>query len=99
MPKPKRTEPVTDPISPEPATPPEAPSRGKGRPKLANPKPTNPIILAVRAKPEYQAWFDDLTEAVGRSVGVGKVDRVFVFDRAVRDLAKAMGLPEPPERY
>ncbi len=66
---------------------------------MANPKPTNPIILAVRAKPEYQAWFDDLAEAVGRSVGVGKVDRVFVFDRAVRDLAKAMGLPAPPERY
>ena len=96
MSRPKRSKPASELIPP---VAPGNPSRGRGRPKLANPKPTNPIILAVRAKPEYQAWFDDLTRAVGLSVGVGKVDRAFVFDRAVRDLARSVGLPDPPDRF
>ena len=56
-------------------------------------------MMAVRARDDYQAWYDGLAEALRRSVGGGPLDRVAVFDRAVGDLAKTLGYPPPPDRY
>ena len=99
MAKSKRSE--TPPTPPEPASPPgtEARPKARGRPKSANPKPATPIMMAVRASGDFQAWYDGLADAIRREVGGGPIDRVGVFDRAVGDLAKSIGYPPPPDRY
>ena len=93
--------PVKPPGAPEPtaSSATDAQPKGRGRPKSASPKPVTPIMMAVRGKPDYQEWFDGLADTLRRSVGSGPIDRVGVFDRAVGDLAKALGYPPPPDRY
>ena len=95
MAKRKPNDRATEPAPPDPAATP----RGRGRPKSSNPKPVTPIILSVRGRDEYLAWYDGLADALRKSIGGGPIDRVGVFDRAVGDLARALGYPEPPDRY
>lgn len=75
------------------------PQRRRGRPKLEDPKGRNPIVMNVRGGPEHVAWLDQIQAALAVEVGVPRVDRAFVYDRAMAALAKSMGRPAPPRRF
>src|SRR3954451_13830269 len=79
--------------------PSQGPRRRRGRPKLVDPKGRNPIVMNVRGGPEHAAWLDDIQAALAVEVGVPRVDRSFVYDRAMAALAKSMGRPAPPRRF
>jgi len=79
--------------------PAEAPAKVQGRPRAATPKPALPIVLTVRGRDEYLGWLEGLADKLARSIGVAKVERTLVYDKAMADLARALGHPEPPSRY
>jgi len=75
--------------------------RPKGRPKLSTPKPTTPIFMTIRALPAWQEWFESLSEALKKEMGLGamKLDRTDTFDLVLARVAKSLGIPAPPSRY
>jgi len=90
---------------PKSKQPPEAitpePKPARGRPKSpGGPKPRTPIVVTIRAKPEWEAWLDDLCEEVSRRTGLGvKIDRTDSIDVALGVLASKLGIAAPPPRY
>ena len=82
------------------AEPTSPPSKPRGRPKSATPKKPTPIVMTIRARPEWEAWIDSACEAVKRETGLAiNVDRTDVIDVALGQLAEKLGLPVPPPRY
>jgi hypothetical protein len=77
-----------------------AAARPRGRPKSPEgPKPRTPIVVTIRAKPEWEEWLDSLCAALKRNSMVARVERTDAIDVALAQLASKMGLPEPPPRY
>jgi hypothetical protein len=76
------------------------PSNPRGRPKSKNPKPTTPIVMTIRACPEWEAWIDGVREAMSKQAGFSlRIDRTDVVDSALGVLAERLGLTQPPPRY
>ncbi len=85
-------------LKPEPTSPPKA---ARGRPKSpGGPKPRTPIVITIRARPEWEAWLDEVCEKVREESGLSvNIDRTDAIDIALGRLATQLGMPKPPPRY
>jgi hypothetical protein len=77
-----------------------AEKRGRGRPKSADPKPTLPVVMTIRAREDWEAWIDAAGEELVRRTGLAiRLERTAVVDAALAELAKVLELPPPPARF